>query len=74
MPPIRDLRSYRAIRTNRWLYVEYRGGQRELYDLDQDPHQLESLHRVRTYNRLEARLGRRLASLARGAGAACLAR
>ncbi len=74
VPPIRDLRSYRAIRTVRWLYVEYRGGQRELYDLDQDPHQLDSLHRDPAYARLEARLGRRLASLARCAGPACLAR
>lgn len=71
-PPIRDLRSYRAIRTNRWLYVEYRGGQRELYDLDQDPYQLESLHRSKAYARLQARLARRLARLARCVGPACL--
>jgi N-acetylglucosamine-6-sulfatase len=71
-PPIRDLRSYRAIRTNRWLYVEYRGGMRELYDLDQDPHQLRSLHRVKAYARLRARLARRLDRLARCAGPACL--
>ena len=74
IPPIRDLRSYRAIRTNRWLYVEYRGGQRELYDLDQDPHQLESLHRARRYGRLEARLSRRLARLANCVGPACVTR
>lgn len=73
-PPVRDLRSYRAIRTTRWLYVEYRGGQRELYDLDQDPYQLESLHREKAYDRLEARLARRVARLARCAGSACLAR
>jgi len=71
-PPIRDLRSYRAIRTTRWLYVEYRGGMRELYDLDQDPHQLRSLHRVKAYSRLQARLARRLDRLARCAGPACL--
>jgi N-acetylglucosamine-6-sulfatase len=71
-PPIRDLRSYRAIRTTRWLYVEYRGGMRELYDLDQDPHQLRSLHRVEAYFRLRARLARRLDRLARCAGPACL--
>jgi N-acetylglucosamine-6-sulfatase len=72
-PPIRELRSYRAIRTNRWLYVEYRGGMRELYDLDQDPHQLRSLHRKRAYTRVQSRLARRLARLARCAGSECLA-
>ena len=72
VPPIRDLRSYRAIRTARWLYVEYRGGQRELYDLDQDPHQLESLHRDPAYARLEALLARRVTLLAQCAGPACL--
>ena len=72
LPPIRNLRSYQAIRTDRWLYVQYRGGQRELYDLDQDPYQLESLHRSKPHARLEARLARRLARLARCAGPACL--
>jgi N-acetylglucosamine-6-sulfatase len=72
-PPIRELRSYRAIRTTRWLYVEYRGGMRELYDLDQDPHQLRSLHRKRAYTRVQSRLARRLARLARCAGSECLA-
>ena len=32
--------TYRAVRTPRWLYVRYRGGSRELYDLRRDPHQL----------------------------------
>jgi N-acetylglucosamine-6-sulfatase len=72
VPPIRELRSYRAVRTARWLYVEYRGGMRELYDLDQDPHQLRSLHRDPDYSRREARLARRLARLARCVGPACL--
>ena len=72
-PPIRDLRSYRALRTPRWLYVEYRGGMRELYDLDQDPHQLRSLQREPAYARVESRLARRLAALARCAGSDCLA-
>jgi arylsulfatase A-like enzyme len=32
-----------AIRTTRWLYVEYKGGQRELYDLRRDPWQINSV-------------------------------
>lgn len=41
---VRDVPSYRAIRTQRYLYVEYATGERELYDLETDPHELNSLH------------------------------
>jgi arylsulfatase A-like enzyme len=34
---------YGAIRTERFLYVEYRDGRRELYDLRTDPHELRNL-------------------------------
>jgi hypothetical protein len=46
---------------------------RELYDLDQDPHQLRSLHRKPAYTGLQSRLARRLARLARCVGSECLA-
>ena len=29
--------AWSAVRTTRWLYVEYRSGQREMYDLKRDP-------------------------------------
>jgi arylsulfatase A-like enzyme len=35
--------SYEAIRTARFLYVEYRDGQREFYDLQNDPYELDNL-------------------------------
>ena len=35
--------AWRAVRTTRWLYVDYKGGARELYDLKRDPAQLRSL-------------------------------
>ena len=35
--------AWRAVRTTRWLFVDYDGGQRELYDLKRDPGQLRSL-------------------------------
>jgi arylsulfatase A-like enzyme len=35
---------YRAVRTQRYLYVEYAAGERELYDLRKDPYELHSLH------------------------------
>jgi arylsulfatase A-like enzyme len=32
----------KALRTNNYLYVEYKTGERELYDLGKDPHQLSN--------------------------------
>jgi N-acetylglucosamine-6-sulfatase len=34
---------YVGVRTERFVYVEYRGGARELYDLGADPYQLDNL-------------------------------
>ncbi|KMS72020.1 hypothetical protein ACZ91_65065 [Streptomyces regensis] len=36
--------SYEAIRTDRYLYIRYAKGDRELYDLRTDPHELTSRH------------------------------
>jgi N-acetylglucosamine-6-sulfatase len=51
--------AWRAVRTTRWLFVDYDGGQRELYDLKRDPGQLRSLSgdprfrvRLRTLRRI----------------------
>jgi arylsulfatase A-like enzyme len=48
-----------AVRTTRWLYVEYKGGQRELYDLRRDPWERNSVvgdprlrTRIRTLRRI----------------------
>jgi N-acetylglucosamine-6-sulfatase len=35
--------AWRAVRTTRWLYVDYQGNQRELYDLKRDPAQMRSV-------------------------------
>ena len=35
--------SYEAMRTPRFLYVEYRDGEREFYDLQNDPYELDNL-------------------------------
>ena len=35
---------FTAVRTARWVWVEYAGGGRELYDMDADPYQLRSRH------------------------------
>jgi N-acetylglucosamine-6-sulfatase len=65
--------AWRAVRTTRWLYVDYKGGQRELYDLKRDPAQMNSLAgdprrrvRLRTLRRI-------LGDLTRCAGRDCRA-
>jgi N-acetylglucosamine-6-sulfatase len=51
--------AWRAVRTTRWLYVDYKGGQRELYDLKRDPYEMRSVSsdpdlriRLRTLRRI----------------------
>jgi arylsulfatase A-like enzyme len=63
--------AWRAVRTTRWLYVDYKGGERELYDLRRDPAQLRSVAgdprlrvRLRTLRRI-------LSDLTRCRGAEC---
>lgn len=64
VPAVREVFTYRGVRTQRWLYVEYRNGERELYDLARDPYELRSVHadprRQRVLHTLRATL-RRLA-------------
>lgn len=77
--PARDLlletRTYSGIRAGRFVYVEHRRGTdrgyRELYDLNADPYELENLATDPAYERVSARLGRRLAALADCAGESC---
>src|SRR3712207_6263373 len=62
--------AFEAIRTQRYLYVEYHNGDRELYDLQEDPSELHNI-----YDEAEAvllrRLEDRLAALRGCEGAAC---
>jgi N-acetylglucosamine-6-sulfatase len=51
--------AWRAVRTTRWLYVDYQGGQRELYDLRRDPFEMRNVVsdprlriRIRTLRRI----------------------
>ena len=52
-----------GLRTERWTYVEYRSGERELYDDDADPHQLRNLAGSRGFSEIERSLHRQLADL-----------
>lgn len=63
--------TYEAIRTSNWLWIEYRNGARELYDLKADPLQLQSLHDSPALGGVRADLARRLAQLRKCAGASC---
>jgi N-acetylglucosamine-6-sulfatase len=63
--------AWRAVRTTRWLYVDYKGGERELYDLRRDPAELRS---VASDPRLRVRLRtlrRILSDLTRCKGSGC---
>ncbi len=68
---LRRVMSYRAIRTRKWLYIRWRGGDRELYDLRRDPDQLRSLHTDRGRRHTRRVLAKRLRRLARCAGDSC---
>ena len=63
--------TYTAVRTERWLWVEYDDGARELYDLEQDPLQLRSRHGAKAFKGVREELAERLAQLRRCAGESC---
>jgi N-acetylglucosamine-6-sulfatase len=78
--PIKSLKSlanakrapaYKAIRTDRYLYVLYANGQTELYDMHRDPAQLRSLATNPRFRPVRKYLFSALVSLAGCAGANC---
>jgi len=69
--PLRTTRTYRAVRTERWLYVKYRSGERELYDLLYDPFQLRSRHSDRRFAATRRALSGELDRLATCRGRPC---
>lgn len=69
--PTRAIRTYRAVRDERWLYVIYQGGARELYDLLLDPFQLRSRHADPRYAATRRALAAELERLSTCRGRAC---
>jgi arylsulfatase A-like enzyme len=63
--------AWRAVRTTRWLFVDYVGGQRELYDLKRDPWELHSLSGDPRYRVTLRTLRRVLGDLSRCKGRSC---
>ncbi|HXE99688.1 MAG TPA: sulfatase [Solirubrobacterales bacterium] len=65
-------RAYSAVRTaDGFAYVEYRDGERELYDLNTDPYELHNLAGKPADAALELDLARHLAALRNCAGKSC---
>jgi hypothetical protein len=62
---------YAALRTTRYLYAEYSTGDRELYDLEADPYELDNRVSDPGYAPPLAWLGARLAELRHCRGASC---
>jgi N-acetylglucosamine-6-sulfatase len=62
---------YAGIRAPRWTYVEHSTGERELYDLQQDPFQLTSVHNDPRYAATRQALADRLATLRTCSGDPC---
>lgn len=62
---------YEAIHTERYVWVEHNTGEFELYDMQNDPHQLSSQHDDPSYSAVRQRLGERLAALRDCAGETC---
>ena len=64
--------TYVGVRTDRYLWVQWGSGERELYDLRADPFELRSLHRDPAYAGVRAALTAEVKRLRRCRGARCL--
>jgi arylsulfatase A-like enzyme len=64
--------SFKAIRTERYVFAERRNGEKELYSLDQDPFELQSRDGDPAYALVEAQLAARLQELQSCSGSGCL--
>ncbi len=64
--------SFAAVRTRRYIYAEHASGERELYDLVNDPYELQSLHADPAYAGVMSRLAAELARLRSCGGQSCL--
>ena len=68
---IRNAPAYRAIRTDRYLFVVYANGQTELYDMRRDPAQLRSLASDKRFRFVRKWLFDQMVPLSSCAGPSC---
>ncbi len=71
--PLRNLLTYKAVRTEDYIYVAYRNGDRELYDMRRDPFQLNSVDAASRYRDARTALSRELGRLSDCRGDVCRA-
>ena len=62
---------YHGVVTRRWKYIHRHSGQNELYDLKNDPYELNNVASKSRYAGVEARMARLLAAYQACAGATC---
>ena len=62
---------YRGVRTDRYAYMRYPNGEQELYDLEKDPYELQSLHNRASYRPERAALSKLLDRMQLCEGAGC---
>jgi N-acetylglucosamine-6-sulfatase len=67
-----DTNGYKAVRTQRYIYAEHDTGEIEMYDLQNDPYELESVHDDAAYNKPRSRLARLLHEFRRCSGRECV--
>jgi N-acetylglucosamine-6-sulfatase len=63
--------TFTGLRNYRWKYIEHTDGEVELYDLERDPYELQSLHPDPAFAGIKALLAARLAILRSCAGRTC---
>ncbi|MGH8513153.1 MAG: sulfatase/phosphatase domain-containing protein, partial [Gammaproteobacteria bacterium] len=63
--PGKPVPNYWAVRTQRWKYSELATAEKELYDLDSDPYELENLANRLEYSEIQSQLAIRLQELKR---------
>jgi N-acetylglucosamine-6-sulfatase len=66
-----ETRNYAAVRTDRYKYAVHDTGEVELYDLRNDPDELQSLHADPAFDQVESSLAALLSSLRSCSGASC---
>jgi arylsulfatase A-like enzyme len=73
LPLGKTIMPYEAVRTDRYVYIEYLTGEHELYDLAEDPWQISSKHLDPAYLATQVALAQALTKLRLCRGAACRA-